>query len=296
MKPFQHIAFCLENNSVSAVEIEINKTTQILTYGDYKSQVNFDDLDSLPSKKNIIIPEFKNFLNSIKSVSPNISFALNSRSVFLSTIPVDANLKETELKSVIEWEFNKYFSNSNPNDYLISSHKLPSQIKSPFYNYLIVGIRNTLISLLEEVAKSLNKKLNIIELDHFGAEHLLNSVNNKIKSQRVVLIGADENSYDLSILSNGQSEQFANFTSDDDKSFDRITKLLLEQRVTQIFVYGRFTESIISSPLTKLISIPISYLNPFEFLEFSKSKKIGNDSKQFLSRFSASAGLALRIE
>ena len=248
MSTFQHIAIALENNSVTAVEIERDKTIRILTFGQYNSKINFDDLDSIFSQKDLMFEELKNFLISINSVAPNISFALNSHSVFLSTIPIDSNLKETEIQSVIQWELNHNLLNSTSTDYLISSHQLPSQTNVATHNYLLVGIKKSLIKFLDDIAVKLKKKMNIIEIDHFGAEHFLSSTNNKL-NQKVSLIGADELSFDISILNNKICEAFSIFSISNPLCYEQITKFIIEAGVKQIFVHGRFANSVLTSPL-----------------------------------------------
>ncbi len=298
----RHIALILEQSQVTAVEIAQSPKGHTLTAaGSFNSSINFDDQDmfSQPGasqRERGFAGELQTFFKNIGSGSRTFAFGLNSKMIVVQSIPTDASLSESELEQHSQWELSQYVLVKNTNAFNVSSMVLDSNEELQVNTTAIVAVRKIFLNFLANVCKQLSGNLNIVDVDHFGAENALLFNYPEVASKRVLLVGVDENSFDASVIASGQTKDFITMEWTTENDMAQLAEHVKGVNVETVFFHGRIVSPALVASLKQLVSIPVEIMDPFKKVSLPRTLRNYHDIETRKQEYAAAVGLALRAE
>ena len=298
----RHIALILEQSQVTAVEVSRSPKGHTLTAaGSFVSSLNFDDQDlfSQPGasqRERTFAAELQNFLKSIGSGSRMFTFGLNSKMIIVQSIPTDASLSESELNQHALWELSQYALVKNQNAFNVSSIVLDSSEETQVNSTIIVAVRKIFLNFLANVCRQLSGNLNIVDVDHFGAENALLFNYPEVASKRILLAGVDENSFDASTCAQGATKSFVTMEWTTENDMAQLAELVKDANVDGVFFHGRIVSQAMVESLKALVAVPVEILDPFRKVSLPRTLKNYADIDHRRQEYASALGLALRAE
>ena len=298
----RRIALILEQSQVTAVEIAQSPKGHTLTAaGSFNSSLNFDDQDmfSQPGashRERGFAQELQTFFKNIGSGSRTFAFGLNSRMIVVQSIPTDASLSESDLDQHSLWELSQYALVKNTNAFNVSSLVLDSNEETQVNTTAIVAVRKIFLNFLANVCRQLSGTLNIVDVDHFGAENALLFNYPELASQRVLLAGVDENSFDASVVANGQTKSFVSMEWTTENDMAQLAEYVKGVNVEMVIFHGRIVSPALVSSLQELVSVPVEIMDPFKKVSLPRTLRNYRDIENRRQEYASAVGLALRAE
>ncbi|HTR80212.1 MAG TPA: hypothetical protein VMM58_01195 [Bacteroidota bacterium] len=298
----RHIALILEQYQVTAVEIAQSPKGHTLTAaGSYASELNFDEQDmfSQPGssqRERIFALELQSFFKSIGAGARTFAFGLNSRMVVAQSLPTDGSLNETELDQHALWELSQYSTVKNPNAYNVGAMVLDSNAETQVNTTIIVAVRKIFLNFLANVCKQLSGNLNIVDVDHFGAENALNFNYPEVSAKRVLLVGVDESSFDASVMVGGETKDFVTFEWSTENDMAQLAEYAKSVSAEAVYFHGRIVSQAMVNSLKTLSSIPAEIVDPFRKVALPHTLKNYRDVESRKQEYASAIGLALRAE
>ncbi len=298
----RRIALILEQSQVTAVEIAHSPKGHTLTAaGSFNSSLNFDDQDlfSQPGasvRERSFAVELQTLFKNIGSGSRTFAFGLNSKMIVVESIPTDATLSDSELDQHSSWELSQYALVKNTNAFNISSMVLDSNEKIQVNMTAIVAVRKIFLNFLANVSKQLSGTLNIVDLDHFGAENALLFNYPELATKRVLLAGVDENSFDASVVANGQTKNIVTMEWTTENDMAQLAEYVKGENVEMVFFHGRIVSPALVGSLKQLLSIPVEIVDPFKKVALPRTLKNYREIQDRKQEYASAVGLALRAE
>jgi Tfp pilus assembly PilM family ATPase len=298
----RRIALILEQSQVTAVEIAHSPKGHTLTAaGSFNSTLNFDDQDlfSQPGasvRERSFAVELQTLFKNIGSGSRTFAFGLNSKMIVVESIPTDASLSDSELDQHSSWELSQYALVKNTNAFNISSMVLDSNEKIQVNMTAIVAVRKIFLNFLANVSKQLSGTLNIVDLDHFGAENALLFNYPELATKRVLLAGVDENSFDASVVANGQTKNIVTMEWTTENDMAQLAEYVKGENVEMVFFHGRIVSPALVGSLKQLLSIPVEIMDPFKKVALPRTLKNYREIQDHKQEYASAVGLALRAE
>jgi len=298
----RHIALILEQSQVTAVEIAHSPKGHTLTAaGSFNSSINFDDQDmfSQPGasqRERGFAMELQTFFKDIGGGSRSFAFGLNSKMIVVQSIPTDASLTESELDQHSQWELSQYALVKNINAFNVSSMVLDTNAEIQVNTTVIVAVRKIFLNFLANVCRQLSGTLNIIDVDQFGAENALRFNYPEIAAQRVLLAGVDENSFDASVLANGETKNFVTMEWSTENDMAQLAEYVKGVNVESVFFHGRIVSQALVTSLKQLVSIPVEIMDPFKKVSLPRTLRNYRDIEARKQEYASAVGLALRAE
>ena len=298
----RRIALILEQSQVTAVEIAQSPKGHTLTAaGSFNSSLNFDDQDmfSQPGasqRERGFAQELQTFFKNIGSGSRTFAFGLNSRMIVVQSIPTDASLSESDLDQHSLWELSQYALVKNTNAFNVSSLVLDSNEETQVNTTAIVAVRKIFLNFLANVCRQLSGTLNIVDVDHFGAENALLFNYPELASQRVLLAGVDENSFDASVVADGQTKSFVSMEWTTENDMAQLAEYVKGVNVEMVMFHGRIVSPALVSSLQELVSVPVEIMDPFKKVSLPRTLRNYRDIENRRQEYASAVGLALRAE
>jgi Tfp pilus assembly PilM family ATPase len=298
----RHIALILEQSQVTAVEIAQSPKGNTLTAaGSFFSSINFDDQDTFSQpgasqREREFAQELQTFFKNIGSGSRTFAFGLNSKMIVVQSIPTDASLSESELDQHALWELSQYALVKNTSAFNVSSLVLDSNDEMQVNTTAVVAVRKIFLNFLANVCKQLSGNLNIVDVDHFGAENALLYNYPELTSNRVLLAGVDENSFDASVIANGQTRSFITMEWTTENDMAQLAEYVKGLNVEMVFFHGRIVSPALVASLKQLVSIPVEIMDPFKRVSLPRTLKNYRDIENRRQEYASAVGLALRAE
>ncbi|MDA0987139.1 MAG: hypothetical protein O3A55_06025 [Bacteroidetes bacterium] len=299
MSSILHTAVVFEWDQVFCVELEFrNNKYSLNSFGTYTSQINTDKIELLLNNqepKKIIITELSQFLAKNKFKSKNISFGLNSAMMFVETLPFDISLTKEEKIEHVTWELYQHFYHDKSVSYESDVFYVQENKNQAFEETISVSIRQDLIWFFNDVAVGCGKELNIINVDHFGAEQsVLHNYPEDILNP-FLIINCDEETTDFTIMQNG-SPVFTITLNNSDEIILKINEQILKYKLSKIFLHGRALNPQFHELLVSKSQIPVQLIDPFKKIEIPKSFAKQIEQIEVRQKFTSAIGLALRID
>ena len=298
----RRIALILEQSQITAVEIAQSPKGHTLTAaGSFNSSLNFDDQDmfSQPGasqRERGFAQELQTFFKNIGSGSRTFAFGLNSRMIVVQSIPTDASLSESDLDQHSLWELSQYTLVKNTNAFNVSSLVLDSNEETQVNTTAIVAVRKIFLNFLANVCRQLSGTLNIVDVDHFGAENALLFNYPELASQRVLLAGVDENSFDASVVADGQTKSFVSMEWTTENDMAQLAEYVKGVNVEMVMFHGRIVSPALVSSLQELVSVPVEIMDPFKKVSLPRTLRNYRDIENRRQEYASAVGLALRAE
>ncbi|HTY10335.1 MAG TPA: hypothetical protein VMF88_04600 [Bacteroidota bacterium] len=298
----RHIALILEQSQVTAVEIAQSPKGHTLTAaGSFNSSFNFDDQDAFSQpgasqRERGFAQELQTFFKTIGSGSRTLTFGLNSRMVVAESIPTDASLSESELDQHAQWELGQYALLKNTNAFNLGAMVLETNEETQVNTTVLVAVRKIFLNFLANVCRQLSGTLNIVDVDHFGAENALLFNYPEAAAKRVLLAGVDERSFDASVLAGGQTRNFVSMEWSTENDMAQLAEYVKEVGAESVYFHGRIVSPALVSSLKELVSIPVEIMDPFRKVSLPRTLKNYRDIESRKQEYASAVGLALRTE
>lgn len=298
----RHIALILEQSQVTAVEVAQSPRGHTLTAaGSFSSSLNFDDQDlfSQPGasqRERTFATELQAFFKSIGSGSRLFTFGLNSKMIVVQCIPTDAALSGSDLEQHALWELSQYATVKNPNAFNVGTMVLDSNEETQVNSTIIVAVRKIFLNFLANVCRQLSGSLNIVDVDHFGAENALLFNYPEVAAKRIMLAGVDENSFDASICAQGATKSFVTMEWTTENDMAQLAELVKDANVDGVFFHGRIVSPAMVESLKSLVAVPVEILDPFKKVSLPRTLRNYADIEHRRQEYASAIGLALRAE
>ncbi|MCX6137995.1 MAG: pilus assembly protein PilM [Ignavibacteriales bacterium] len=298
----RYIAIIIEHQNITAVEIAHSPKGFTLTAaGSFFFQLDFDDhaLFEQPGatqRERLFAHELSVFLKKIGSGSKHFSFALNSKMVMLQTIPVDSSLRENEIDQQAKWELNQYFLDSHPHSFSVNTQQLPRDPDALHVPTLVLAVRKSFVNFLTRVCAQSGTTLHIVDVDHFAAENAFLVNYPEEVTKRCMLIGADEESFDVSILVAGQAVNVSVVPRSSVADISQLVEYAAAAKPEAIYFHGRIVTPELVEEVSTATGVKAEILNPF--LKVALPKSLGNyaEIQREQQSYAAAVGLALRTD
>ena len=298
----RHIALILERSQVTAVEITHSpKGFTLSAAGSFASEFNFDDQDlfSQPGasqRERTFAQELTMFFKNIGSGSRLFTFGLNSRMIVVQAIPTDATLTDAELEQHATWELSQYALVKNPNAFNVNAMVLETREDVQISTTIIIAVRKIFLNFLANVCRQLSGSLMIVDLDHFGAENALLFNYPELGSKRVLLAGVDENSFDASIVVNGQTKDFVTLEWTTENDMAQLSAFAKDAQAEAVYFHGRIVSEAMVASLKALAGIPVEVIDPFKKVVLPHTLRSYKEIESRKQEYASAIGLALRTE
>ena len=298
----RHIAMILEQSQVTAVEIAHSPKGHTLTAaGSFESSFNFDDQDSFSQpgasqRERGFAEELTNFFRSIGSGSRTFAFGLNSRMIVVQSIPTDSSLSAAELDQHSLWELSQYALVKNPSAFNVGTMVLDTHEETQVNTTIIVAVRKIFLNFLANVCRQLSGNLNIVDVDHFGAENALLFNYPELASKRILLAGVDERSFDASVVVNGQTKDFTTLEWTTENDMAQLAEYAKGTGAEAIYFHGRIVTPSMVTGLKALSSIPVEIIDPLKKVALPHTLRNYRDIESRKQEYASAIGLALRAE
>jgi Tfp pilus assembly PilM family ATPase len=298
----RHVALILEQSQVTAVEIAHSPKGYTLTAaGSFASAFNFDDQDmfSQPGasqRERAFAQELTIFFKNIGSSSRTFTFGLNSRMIVVQSIPTDASLSKAELEQHATWELSQYALLKNPNAFNVGTMVLDAKEETQVNMTIIVAVRKIFLNFLANVCRQLSGNLNIVDVDHFGAENALLFNYPELAAKRVLLAGVDENSFDASVVVNGQTKDFTTLEWSTENDMAQLAEYANSAGVEAVYFHGRIVSPAMVTSLKARAAMPVEILDPFKKVALPHTLRNYRDIESRRQEYASAIGLALRTE
>ena len=160
----------------------------------------------------------------------------------------------------------------------------------------IVAVRKIFLNFLANVCRQLSGTLNIVDVDHFGAENALLFNYPELASQRVLLAGVDENSFDASVVADGQTKSFVSMEWTTENDMAQLAEYVKGVNVEMVMFHGRIVSPALVSSLQELVSVPVEIMDPFKKVSLPRTLRNYRDIENRRQEYTSAVGLALRAE
>jgi Tfp pilus assembly PilM family ATPase len=224
-----------------------------------------------------------------------ISVALDNASVILLSFPMDSSLNQVQQNGHVHWELSNFVDDFKPNAYVSDVHVLRTWARDRVVEVLAVSVKRSLVYNIQQMLSERKLDLDIIDTNHFGAQHALLMNYPDVRTKSVALVGVTRNRIDAGVISNGRLRDYR-YTINSSSEYVSIwlQELSKEFPITDMFFHGPEVTHELIKTLRASIHQSITLLNPFRTLRISPSfsefdKYIGQEH-----RFAACVGIAVQ--
>jgi Tfp pilus assembly PilM family ATPase len=229
----------------------------------------------------------------MKKVS-GVSVALDNKSVFLFSFPLDTSLNQTEQNEHVEWELSNFIEDFKPREYVHDTHVLRTNAREQVSDVLIVSVRRSLLFNIQHELEGRSIDLQFADAQHFGAQHALLTAHPETKNKIVALVGAVNNRLDIGIVSNGRLTVYRYGIVTGEQRLNLLRESIQDIAVSDVYLYGAAVLPEFVKTVRDALSLNVTMLDPFSRLTIASSFR---DFDKFIGRehhFAASVGCALR--
>jgi len=237
--------------------------------------------------------------SSINTYKVSISLPLNFFKIF--ELPIDQNLKKKDLTEYIEWEFAQLFpselkDNFSFQPYIIDKKESPSISKA-----IVYAISKPVLKVLHKFSVRNNLQLMSVDNAHIASTSFLQIKNN---SENHLSIFLDSRKVSFAVL---KGRQLLHYKQKEYKGildipttvkflYDEIVKRdLIETSIKNFFISGNTLSQELINSLEKALDLTAISLTPFDQISISKNFKNDKFLNGNSTKFSAAAGMAIRL-
>jgi Tfp pilus assembly PilM family ATPase len=238
------------------------------------------------------------FLKVNRVKARHVSVAIDTADLFITTIPLPETSTREEVHRQIVWEIQQFFPDVAPSDFVHDSHRIAVDHKQGTAEFLCVAARRQYARTIQGIFTIRGMKLELVDADHFGAEHALRAGYPESARKTMLLAGVKKDRIDLSVLRNGTLSvyDFVTLESPDVLVAELTRQQGLVPDLASIMTYGPALDDDTLAGLRKAISIPVESMDPFRSIEVSAPARLSAGMQLPAHWFCAAIGVALRNE
>jgi Tfp pilus assembly PilM family ATPase len=236
------------------------------------------------------------FLKVNRAKARRVAMAIDTSYLFLNTIPVERDLPHSELADQIGWELRQYFPDHAVDDFITDVHRIAASQTSLTEEALSVSVLRQHVRAVRVGIEKLGLELHLLDADHFSA-HTALRVNYPDASRRhLALIGVKENRLDISVLKNGNLEEYSyRLVNSGDEIVDQIARVSRESPgIFSITVYGPHLSNDLLVRIRHGSALLVEALNPLRHVHMSDTLRLADHLSVPSYRFASAVGVALR--
>lgn len=266
-----------------------------------------DDLSKLKSNQRAltnISGEIQKYLTKRNSGYSKISVTFGTSQAFLAILPLDYSEGKQALNSKIYWELSNYFPDTY-DDYIVNTYRLNSILPcSNTDEYLIIAVLKNTLEFIKRIFKICNLNIDVVDIDHFSAEHCLRrNYNMKLEGKNVLIIGLKDFRIDYGYIENKKYKYYCYSKYSSEPEFNlslarKIHQLLnekfIKKGIDSIYLYGDNVNDDTLRMLNKNVHIPIEVINPFENINSSAEFLKNEELRKTAHIYASGCGIALR--
>ncbi len=291
------IGLSIFGNLVQAVEIDhAGRTPMLLAIDEWENTIPIGSTVEDDLGLHQFDEYFSAFLKVNRTQSQNVSVALDTSFLFLHTVPMEADIDESERNDQFTWELSQYFPDAPPSDFVTASHVMQRDPSESPCERLCVSIRRRDATLVETMLRRHGLTLHVLDVDHFSAETALRANYPDSSRRFLVLVGLKEDRLDVSLIRSGNLEEYS-------YRLVRTEKDIIEQfasisrdytGIHAIAAYGPKLDRDLLVEIRHNCSTLVEALNPLRHVNVSDSLRLADHLRAPAYRFASTVGVALR--
>ena len=224
-----------------------------------------------------------------------LSIALDPSSVFHHVFPIDTTLNQSEQNEHVHWELSNLIPDYQAKEYINDPHILETRARDQIAEVLVVAVRRSYISNLQEIFDEHKIGLHVVDTGYFGAEHSLMENYPEVKLNTAALISVQENHTDIGVISNGRTVKYGYLK---DRSTEHIMQTLrrlqTDVNIQEVYFCGTSVSSEIMDSIKNNFNANCILLNPFRSMVDKFSPDNINAFIGGYHRFAGCTGLAIQ--
>jgi Tfp pilus assembly PilM family ATPase len=292
--------------------VELFKEADIISLNNAESvevELSFeDDLSKMKSNQKAltnISGEIYKYISKRNYSYDKTAVTIGTSQAFLNILPLDYSEGKQALNSKIYWELSNFFPDTY-NDYIINTYRLNSVM--PCINtdeFLIIAVLKNAMEFVKRLFKLCNLNLDLVDIDHFSAEHALRfNYNEAISKRNILLVGLRSGRIDYGYIENKKYKYYcySKYSSGPEFNLSLVRKvnslmngILLKQAPDTIYLYGDIIRDDTLESLIKNTRVRVEILNPFENINSSAMYLKNENLRKISYQYTPAAGAALRI-
>ena len=296
-EPDRVIGLSIFGNLVQAVEIDhAGPTPVLLAIDEWENTIPIGSTVEDDFGLHQFDEYFSAFLRVNRAQSRYASVALDTSFLFLHTVPMEAEIEESERTEHLTWELGQYFPDTPPSDCVTASHIVQLELSDSHAEHLCVSIRKRDAALIERMLRRHGLKLHVLDVDHFSAETALRANYPDSSRRYLVLDGLKEERMDLSLIRSGNLEEYS-------YRLVRTEKEIIEQfasisrdytGIHAIAAYGPRLDRDLLVEIRHNCSTLVEAINPLRHVNVSETLRLADHLRAPAYRFASTVGVALR--
>ena len=267
-----------------------------------------DDLSKFKSNQKYLTNlsgEIYKYISKRNSSFNKIAVTIGTSQAFLNILPLDYSEGRQALNSKIYWELSNFFPDTY-NEYIINTYRLNSVM--PCINtdeFLIIAVLKNSMEFVKRLFKLCNLNLDLVDIDHFSAEHALRyNYEEAIANKNILLIGLRKGRIDYGFIENKKYKYYcySKYSSEPEFNLSLVRKInslmngvLSKQQADTIYLYGDIIRDDTLESLIKNTRVRVEILNPFENINASAIYLKNENLRKVSYQYAPAAGAALRI-
>ncbi|MCK5571498.1 MAG: pilus assembly protein PilM, partial [Bacteroidetes bacterium] len=239
---------------------------------------------------------FSAFLKVNHVQTRHVSVALDTSFLFLHTVPVEADIEDSELTDQMTWELSQYFPDASASDFVTASHVIRRDPQDTPCEHLCVSIRRRDAALIETMLQRHGLTLHVLDVDHFSAETSLRTNYPDSSRRFLVLVGLKEKRLDVSLIRSGNLEEYGYRLVQTEKDIIQEFRSISREftGINAIAAYGPSLDRDLLVEIRHNCSTLIEALNPLRHVNVSDTLRLADHLRAPAYRFASTVGVALR--
>lgn len=238
------------------------------------------------------------FLKVNRVKAQHVAVALDTSGLFITTIPLPETSTREDIHHQIVWELQQFFPDVAPSDFVHDTHRLVVDRQHGTAEFLCVAARRQYARTLQAMLSDRGFHLDLVDADHFGAEHALRAGYPEVSQKQILLAGVKKDRIDLSVLRNSALSAYDFVTPEgpDGLAAELARQQQLVPGLESIMAYGPALDDDTIAALRKALTIPVEAVDPFRSLEVSAPARLSAGLQLPPHWYTAAIGVALRNE
>jgi hypothetical protein len=296
-EPDRRIGLSIFGSLIQAVEIDLGGSTpKLLAIDEWENTLPIGSTVEDDLGLHQFDEYFSAFLKVNRTQSQYVSVALDTSFLFLHTVPMEADVDESELTDQMTWELSQYFPDAPPSDFVTASHIVHRDPSDAASEHLCVSIRRRDAALIETILKRHGLSLHVLDVDHFSAETALRANYPDSSRRFLVLVGLKEDRLDVSLIRSGNLEEYSYRLIRTEKDIiEQFASLSREYTgINAIATYGPRLDRDLLVEIRHNCSTLVEALNPLRHVNVSDSLRLADHLRAPAYRFASTVGVAMR--
>lgn len=287
--PSTIIGLCLTSTETQAVELSLEEVAipLVLALGEWRG-----GLRETPDE---IVKHLCAFVQANAVSATRVAVTLDTAALFAHVLPVPPGQDQSLLRKHAQWDIVQYFPEAPADEFVTDVHLLGTPPGSDAQRMLSVSVKRALARSLRNALKEEGFQLDVLDGDHFSAEHYLISRHPVGDTGLVFLMGLKQDRMDISVLHDGVLiDYFAREGCSTELCSSVIGECTTDHgKPRRVFLYGTHATHVLIEPLRQDGQTGVELLNPFSGMKVLPQNPLVAHFLAESNRFVPAVGAAL---